>query len=672
MLERIVIPGLTGYLILVAAAAYPAAEPTKDIYADEIYFDARTGSAEGKGNTSIKTSEGQQVYSDFMSLSNTGNEIAVRRAEIFLNSRVQITAAEITSVPDMTKALDMTYTACWGCDTGVPAWEFRADKMIHDRENKNIHFYSATLVWHGLPVIWLPYFSNPDPSVKRRSGLLMPRFGTTNNFGTTIELPVYLAFSDYHDLTISPTYFSAENPMLKAEHRLNLNHAEFKTSGSYTNNREGLNRWHVFNKERIELGDSMLLTAQLNRTSDKLYLKEYEFYDAQPYLDTSARLEMFGQKGFVRTEARNFQELRQSRGNESQTNGDILPRVHASVQTDPIIGSSYMNLSADFMNLSRSSQSDNTTRLTGEAKYTYPFIILAGQKVELSAGARYDVYQFANATLLTGETGYTGAKARFLPSASAAVSWPLVKSGKEITQILEPKARIVLMDRNSGVNFINQDSSGSLFTDASIFADNRYSGYDLWNDGSFADYGAEWSAFDTSGRGVEVFAGQSYDFYEPENLDPNSGFRLGGSDYVGRLKIRASKWLAWNNRFRMDRDTWSTKHLESDVRLGEKNYVSFGFMHAVQFDEAVMLDNKFDEIIGGFGIYITERLRLDYRITYNITDNRLQNRNIGMMYDHPCYSINMAFRDDRSESLTGVPTGSTSYKIQFNLKIQGS
>ncbi|MDR0319374.1 MAG: LPS assembly protein LptD [Rickettsiales bacterium] len=659
------------FFLLPSSFAAPLSDQPKDIYADEIYFDARTGSVRGKGNASVKTAGGQQVYSDFMSLSKPSGEITVQRGEIFLSPRVQITAREIVSTAELTKAFDMTFTACWGCDMGGNAWEFHSAKMLHDRENRNMHFYSSVLYWRGLPVVWLPYFSNPDPTVKRRSGLLMPYVGATSNFGTLAGIPLYIAFSDYHDLTLSPTYLSRENPFLKAEHRLNLDYSEFKTTGSYTRNKAGRDRWHVFNKDRMELGSHALLEADVNRTSDKLYLKEYEFYDAQPYLATSAKLTAFGESGYVKTEARSFQELRQNKGNERQSNGDILPRVSGAVQTGPIIGNSYLNLKTDFMNLSGNSESANTTRLVGDAKYTYPFIILWGQKVELSAGARYDVYQFQNANLLTGQTDFTGMKTRFLPSASAALSWPLVKRDKGMTQIFEPKARMVFIDHTRAINFINQDSSGSLFTDASVFADNRYSGYDLWNDGSFADYGAEWSAFDDAGRGVEAFAGQSYDFYAPQNLDPNSGFRLGGSDFVGRLKIRASDWLAFSNRFRMDRDNASVKHLESDVRIGGKDYVNFGFMHAVQFDEKVMLENKFDEIIGGFGIGITERLRVDYRITYNMTESRLQTRNIGILYDHPCYSINLGYREDRSESLTGIPTGATSYRIQFNLKMQG-
>jgi len=665
----------TKYFALFFVITFPAhslsLSTPKEIYADEIFFDARTGSVTGAGNASVRAETGQTMRSDFMSLSNPGGQMNVSMAEIFLNPQVRITAAELQMTKEEIRANQMTYTACWGCDAGTLAWEFRATKMVNDRPAQNMHFHSATFFWQGIPIFWLPYFTQPDPTVRRRSGLLMPKMGTTNLFGATLEVPLYVAFSDYHDMTLTPVWLELENPLLKIEHRMNQGHATSRTTGSITHNRQGKTRWHIFNDERIELGDNMLALISVNRTSDKLYLREYEFYDAQPFLDTSARLELYGQDGYATAEVRSFQELRQQMQNQASSNGDILPRFRAATQTGPIIGSSYLNLNADFLNLSHSSQSDNTSRLTGEAKYTYPLIIPFGQKLEFSLGARYDIYQFMNAELLDGTTGYTGMKSRFLPQGAAAISWPLVNPGKNWTQVLEPKARIVIMDHSGNINFINQDSSGSLLTDTSIFADNRYSGFDLWNNGSFADYGLGWTAFDGKGRSVELFAGQSYDFHAPEDLNPNSGFHNGRSDYVGRLKIMPENWLAFTNRFRFERDSLELRHLESDVRLGTKNFVQVGYLRAVQLDQSVMLDRKFDEALAAVGASVTDRLRVGYNMAYNITDKRVQRRGLHMTYDHPCYSISLTFSDDRAEDLSGRLIGSTSYRMQFNLKIQG-
>ena len=37
-----------------------------------------------------------------------------------------------------------------------------------------IYFEDARLEFFGMPVAYMPYFSAPDPTVKRKSGFLMP------------------------------------------------------------------------------------------------------------------------------------------------------------------------------------------------------------------------------------------------------------------------------------------------------------------------------------------------------------------------------------------------------------------------------------------------------------------------------------------------------------------
>jgi LPS-assembly protein len=641
----------------------------RDIYADEIFFDANTNSAQGIGNARVKNTNGQSMSADFMSLTNKDSDIILMNSEIFLGPSVRVSASALTADSREITADRMTYTACYGCDA-LLAWEFHADEMVNNREKQTMEFYDATLYWHGLPVVWLPYFSNPDPSVKRRSGIMMPKMGTTNNFGYTIELPVYVAVSDYHDFTLTPTYFSNARPLVKGEHRLNADHSEFRTAGSFTQTNRA--RWHIFNYERMELGENMLAKVSVNRTSDKYYLREYEFYDSQPYLDTFGKLEMFGESGFAYAETHSFQELRLAGLNDRGANGDILPRLHGWMQTDPIIGRSFLNLEADFMNLNKSQDARNTIRATGEMKYIQPFIIPFGQKLEFSLRGRYDVYQFSDASLLDGTPNYSGTKGRFIPSGHILASWPLVNYKWGVAQTLEPKAEINFMPKTQSRNFINQDSTGSLLTDASIFGDNRYVGYDLVNNGTYADYGVAWNLTDNQNRSIETFLGQSYDFYEMNELDPNSGFHYGASDIVARITAKPYKNIASINRARFSKNDGALRHLESDVRVGVKDYVSLGFMHAVQFDENVMLDRQFDEIRMGLGMGLSDRLRLTYGLIYNITDDRLQTRNVGMKYEHPCYGIEFLFGDDRAQAYDGRQIGMVSFRMHFSLKIQGS
>ena len=45
------------------------------------------------------------------------------------------------------------------------------------------HFEDGTFEVFGVPVAYIPYFYYPDPTVKRRSGLLAPEFSNSDDLG---------------------------------------------------------------------------------------------------------------------------------------------------------------------------------------------------------------------------------------------------------------------------------------------------------------------------------------------------------------------------------------------------------------------------------------------------------------------------------------------------------
>ena len=55
-----------------------------------------------------------------------------------------------------------------------PLWQVKAARIIHDEGEKMIYFENARLEFFGMPIAYMPYFSTPDPTVKRKTGFLMP------------------------------------------------------------------------------------------------------------------------------------------------------------------------------------------------------------------------------------------------------------------------------------------------------------------------------------------------------------------------------------------------------------------------------------------------------------------------------------------------------------------
>jgi len=431
----------------------------------------------------------------------------------------------------------------------------------------------------------------------------------------------------------------------------------------------------VFNNDLVELGEHARMTMFLQRTSDKTYLQKYGFYNAQPFLDTGARAEMFAQSGYVTAEAHMFQELR-ARRNKAKPSGDILPNIRGVYQSAPLFGDTYASLMTDMIGINNAKTNNggtsNMQRMLGQASVTSPWTIWGGQRVTLSGSARYDIYNFDNTDDLNNQP-FSGMETRFLPSGYAEWALPLVNTGKDWTHVLNPRVRMTVMRSLDAPAFANIDSSGTLLSDATLFADKRFSGYDLWENGEFMDYGVGWSSFSSGELSFSGFAGQTFDLSTPKDLDPNSGFHDGASDYVARLSMEYSDWFSVNNRLRASNEDLELRHLETTGKVGTvDNFIETGYIYAVQLKDANTIAERTNEVLVGFGVNLTGRLNVRTRTTYNITNERIQRQNAGIYYDHPCYTIGFEYRKDGArryyQNIDYTYIGRTTFKLMFNLR----
>lgn len=642
----------------------------KTIEAEKIEYNVKSNEIKTSGKTDVSNESGARMTLTDSYLANKGADVYASDIEIWLGKRTHITAENITRDNENTEAKKAVFTACNGCDTIGNAWEISMSKMTHNMESHIMQFYNSVFWIYGIPVFWFPYIDMPDPSVKHKSGILMPDVNSTNNMGTQLNLPVYIALSDTHDMTATLSYLTQENPLFRAEHRLNLEHAEFRTNGSFTRNKDGDNRWHIFHRDTIEMGDHVRTKIFLSRASDKTYLQKYGFYEDQPYLDSGASVELFGQSGYVVADMHVFQELRSKYGAmTSVPSGDILPNIRGTYQTSPLFNETYLTLNADVLGISGSGASNQ--RIIGETKIVSPWTLWGGNRVTASLSARLDAYHFDSTEMMSGDE-YSGLKSRFLPSGYVEWGLPLMKGGDNWTHIIEPRARLTIMREIGDAAYaLNNDSAGALLSDATLFSSNRFSGLDLWENGTFADYGVRWAAYSNSGHNIEVFLGQSYDFEDKADTDPNSGFHNGASDYVGRIGYRNSDFIELASRFRFAQESMALRHAENTAQIGtSRNYFKVGHIWAEQFIDAKTLADDIHEVIGGFSMYLTDRIGIRFNAIYNITEDRFQRHTGGIFYTHPCYFLSVDYRRDNTIKEDYV--GNTTFQFRFGINIDGA
>ena len=648
----------------------------KTIKSDTIEYNLKTRELKTSGNTEMTNSAGQKIKVDTISLTENASQMQANNIELWLGSHVYVRAEEIVRTPPETIAKHAVFTACDGCDDFGNAWEISGNEIIHDSDEKMLYFHNAAFwLYNGkIPLLWLPYYEMPDPSVKYKTGFLNPSFNSTNSMGTQINIPFYISISDHHDLTPTFSYLTQENPLFQLEHRLNLTHSEFRTKGSFTHNKAGKNRWSIKNDDKIELGEHARATIFIDRTSDKTYLQKYGFYDYQPYLDSGAKLELFGQTSYVVADTHIFQELREPVGNQIMTSGNILPNIRGVYQSNPIFKETYLNISGDILGVSSSHSASQ--RIIGMAQIVSPWTLWGGNRITLSASSRYDIYNFDKTTIYDGDdviNSYSGAKTRFLPSAYAEWSLPLYSVSGKWTYILEPRARITVMEHTKSkyIYAYNNDSAGRFLSDTTLFSNNRYAGMDIWENGNFADYGARWAAYNDN-HNIEVFMGETYDFNTSKKEEFNeNGFRNGFSDYVGRLSYSNNNNFNISNRFRVDRDKMSLRHIENTLNLGKNNtFFTLGHLWDSQpIDSYSYTDKDTHELIVGGGLQITKRINVREYVYYNIYDHVFQRHTGGVYYNHPCFYLALQYL--RDNSIKDDYVGGTTIHFKFGMSIDG-
>ena len=648
----------------------------RHVKSDNFEYDTKTSEMKASGNAEMTNAEGQRIKTNEITISKDHKNINADNIELWLGSHIYMSAKDMKRDGAITIAKHAEFTACEGCDDYGNAWEIFSRKVTHDADEKMLYFWGASFWVYNdtFPVFWLPYYEMPDPTVKYKTGFLSPSFNSTNGMGTQFNIPFYVNFSDRHDLTTTLSYFTKEKPLFEVEHRLNMKHSEFRTKGAFTRTKAGENRWHLYNDDKIELGENARAIVYIARTSDQTYLQKYGFYNYQPYLDSGVKLELFGQTSYVVADTHKFQELRPAYGNQHSVSGDILPNIRGTYQTDPFYKETYLSFTGDFLSVSGTKSSSQRT--IGEARIISPWTIWGGNRITASVATRYDIYNFDKTRVYNNgqiDNSYTGVKSRFSPSGYVEWGLPLYSVKNSWTYIIEPRARLTIMEHSNknAVFSVDNDSAGRFLSDTTLFSNNRFAGLDVWENGNFIDYGARWAAFNNK-HNFEIFVGQTYDF-NTENTNEkfnDNGFRNGFSDYVGRITY-ARRYFQLSSRFRFDRDTSSLNHTENSVYIGKNDYyLSLGHIWDTQpIDIYSTNDKNTHEISAGAGLPLTKRLKLRGSAIYNAYAHIVQRYSSGIYYEHPCYHFSLEYNRDKAVKRDYV--GNSTYKFKFGISIDG-
>jgi len=204
----------------------------------------------------------------------------------FKNSKPRLEAKKVNIKDNISTLYDARFTTCREENKieGCPYWNLKADEIVHDRTEKSLSYKNAKLDLNEVPVLYTPYFSHPDPTVKRKSGFLAPSFSSLGQIGNTIKIPYFFAVSENRDLTLSPVYYFDQHPLLLAEYREKFKNGDFSLEGGITQGYKKTNstntpgsKHHLFGNYNQSFLNKVLdddnLNIKLQRVSNPTYLR---------------------------------------------------------------------------------------------------------------------------------------------------------------------------------------------------------------------------------------------------------------------------------------------------------------------------------------------------------------------------------------------------------------
>ena len=561
--------------------------------ANRVVYDQKTKRLHAEGNVRLTEEDGKVTYGEIMDLSDDYRDGFVDSLRLDAPDQTRMAASRAErSSGNFTVFHNGVYTACAPCKDDPkkpPLWQVKAARIIHDQTEKMIYFEDARIEFFGRPLAWLPYFSAPDPTVKRKTGFLMPSISTSSVYGGAIEVPYYWALAPDYDATFAPMITTKQGPLLQGEFRQRLINGAYSiraagiyqldkdyfirsdgsTTPGYRDFRGSLESSGLFalNNKWVWGWDGVLLSDKTFFQDYNPRLSRYRTTDPfqNPYTEAISQAFLTGKGNRSYFEARSIYYFGFSEADSQNQIPIIHPVIDYNYTFDrPILGgelgyrlnfTSLTRQDANFDAITQSALNNGSctqtadpaikttancllrgvpgtyTRFSAETHWRRRVTDQFGQVFTPFASVRVDAgsMQIKNQPGVANyiETGDDNL-VRAMPTVGLEYRYPFINIQSWGTQTIEPIAQVIIRPNEQQIGrWPTEDAQSLVFDDSNLFRVDKFSGWDRVEGGSRANYGMQYTAQVNQGGFVNVLFGQSY------NLFGQNSFALGGTTNTG-------------------------------------------------------------------------------------------------------------------------------------------
>jgi LPS-assembly protein len=558
--------------------------------ADKVIYNQASKRLHAEGNVKLTEEDGKITYGNIMDLSDNYRDGFVDSLRLDSPDQTRMAAAHAERTSgNFTVLHNGVYTACEPCKDDPrkpPKWQVKAIRIIHDQGEKMMYFEDASLEFYGHPVAWMPYFSAPDPTVKRKTGVLVPSISSSTIYGQALEVPYYWALAPNYDATFSPMITTKQGPLLQGEFRQRLSNGAYDIRGAgiyqldpgYFANPgapapgDRNFRGSVESSGRFAITDKWTWGWDAVALTDKTFLSDYHpSLSAYHFTDTYGAAAISGLNQIYLTGKgdRSYFDIRSiyyygfSTADVQQQIPIVAPVVDYDYTVNhPVLGgelgykfnfTSLTRQQAEFDAINQTAQNAGTcggadpamvnssncllrgipgdySRFTAEVHWKTTITDSLGQQFTPFASLRADAgsMQINNDPgvsnfINTGDTNLV----RGMPTVGLEYRYPFISVQSWGTQTIEPMAQVIARPAEPQIGkWPNEDSQSLIFDDSNLFKVDKYSGFDRVEGGGRANYALSYTAQFNHGGSFNALFGQSYSLWD-------NSFTQGGISNAG-------------------------------------------------------------------------------------------------------------------------------------------
>lgn len=620
----------------------------RELFADSITYNKHNNTVKAIGHVILKDATGTISYADSLEITDTLKDGIIESLRMITKNDERILSSKATRKDGITTQFyNASYTPCKVCTDENGFWQLNASEVEHDKHAQTIYYYNVTLTLGNIPIFYAPYFSHPDPTVKRKSGLLFPSFGSGSETGLYISQPYYYVIDNTSDVTLTPTFMSKENPSTVLQYRKNFMDGALEISGSYHRQKKKTpysapetpmnqpgkitqNRWHLFSNLDYEIDANERFKLKINRASDTTYLSLYPFsersysntFRANRNLTSNISYENFNDNTYSSVKGAAYQTDR------PKTTPIVLPHAdHHFFSKDTVLGGFY-TLNTSFIGLKREwgvpgIYAKDTGRFSIKGAWERLFLQDDGHLFGINLKLRQDLYytkgfnkhQSVSETspqLYALQRNNQKTTGRFYPQLVLDWRYPLAHYNESWSYVVEPKAMVAVASESSGSRFVpNNDSRTFTLDDTTLFRANRFDGLDRVDSGRRVVYGIDQKIYWGPDSAVPLksaswFIGQSRRLDNHQALENTAmGENKKYSDLVNRFKVQPIDDVHLRVRNAIDVKTRKQRFMEIGALIGKP---------------MAQIDIGYVKLASNSNIYKTRLSQLNWQFSSKIND----------------------------------------------------